>query len=355
MGPVPAVASVRRAVRQVLAELPDGALALVACSGGPDSLALAAAAAFEAPRCGRRAGALTVDHGLQQGSSRRAAALVPLLQRLGLEPVQALPVQVADGGGPEAAAREARYHALDGAATRLGAAAVLLGHTRDDQAETVLLALARGSGARSLAGMPAASGRYRRPLLGIDRASTRAACAAEDLAPWDDPHNTDLSYTRPRIRHEALPALERALGGGVAPALARTAELLRDDADALDVWARQAEQEDAERAAVGWAGGAPPVGDRDRDAAQPEAVRAGARLDVGMLAELPAAVRRRVLRRAALAAGCPAGRLAAVHVRAVEELAVSRRGRQQHGVDLPGRVHVSRQCGRLLFLSGPAS
>ncbi len=327
MGPSPAVATVRRAVRHALAELPRGALCLVACSGGPDSLALAAAAAFESPRSGRRAGAVTVDHGLQTGSTDRAGALVRTLRELGLEPVESLPVRVGSEGGPEAAAREARYRALAAAGVRHGAAAVLLGHTRDDQSETVLLGLARGSGARSLAGMRDASGIYRRPLLGVDRATTRGACAAEGLTPWDDPHNTDPAYTRVRVRRDALPALERALGGGGVPAaLARTAELLRDDADALDAWAERA----WERALVD-CGPAPSVW----------------ALDVETLRELPSAVRRRVLRRTAVAAGCPPGLLAAVHVRAAEELVTGWRG--QGGADLPGGVSVSRRYGKLLF------
>ena len=143
-------------------------------------------------------------------------------------------------GGPEAAARDARYAALDAAAERLGAAAVLLGHTRDDQAETVLLGLARGSGTRSLSGMAAVSGtggRYRRPFLLLDRQTVRQACLAQGITVWEDPHNDDPAYTRSRVRHEALPVLEKSLGKGVVEALARTAQLSRDDADALDQWA----------------------------------------------------------------------------------------------------------------------
>lgn len=326
MGPHPAVASVRWALRQALGDVPSGALALVACSGGADSLALAAATAFEAPRSGLRAGALTVDHGLQAGSAARASNVASTLRELGLDPVDIETVHVGDAGGPEAAARDARYAALDAAAERWGAAIVLLGHTRDDQAETVLLGLGRGSGARSLAGMPAVAGRYRRPLLDIDRATTRAACTAEGHVPWEDPHNADPAYARARVRHEALPALERALGGGVAAALARTAGLLHADADALDEWADEA----AGRAGLG------PV--RESGATE---------LDAEVLAALPAAVRRRVLRRASVAAGCPPGVLGAVHVHAAEQLVVSWRGQQR--VDLPGGVSVRRRGGALLF------
>ena len=320
MGPAPAVAEVRRAVRRSLREIPAGQLVVAACSGGPDSLALSAALAFEAPRSGHRAGALTVDHGLQVGSAERAAAVVAVLRGLGLEPVRALAVSVAGAGGPEAAARRARYAALADAARQCGAAAILLGHTRDDQAETVLLGLARGAGARSLAGMPPVSGHYRRPLLGTDRATTRAACAAMGLHPWEDPHNTDPAFARSRVRHDALPVLEAALGPGVAAALARSAWLLRDDADALDTWAEDAEQ---------------------------RVTRAGGGLDAAALAELPAAVRRRVLRRAAAGAGSPPGALGAVHVDALDQLLTAWRG-QRH-VDLPGGVLALRRYGTLLF------
>ncbi|MFC4533720.1 tRNA lysidine(34) synthetase TilS [Sphaerisporangium dianthi] len=322
MGPHPAVAEIRRAVRDSLAGLPQGALVLAACSGGGDSLALAACLGFAAPRLGLRAGLLTVDHGLQQGSRERAEEVVRLAGGLGLEPAEALTVTVGTAGGPEAAAREARYQALSAAAERLGAAAVLLGHTREDQAETVLLRLTRGSGTRSLAGMPASTGLYRRPLLGVARRATRAACEALGLSPWEDPHNADPAYTRVRVRHDVLPVLEAALGPGVTEALARTAGLCRDDADALDEWADE-------------------VYARLRDL--------GAGLTVTELAALPAAVRRRVIQRAALAAGAAGSSLAAVHIEQVDRLITQWRG--QRMVELPGGVEVVRRYGTLIFAS----
>ncbi|WP_248959734.1 tRNA lysidine(34) synthetase TilS [Sphaerisporangium perillae] len=322
MGPHPAVAEIRRAVRLSLADLPQGALVLVACSGGGDSLALAACLAFTAPRQGLRAGLLTVDHGLQEGSRERAEEVVGLASRFGLTPAEALTVTVGKAGGPEAAAREARYAALSPAARRLGASAVLLGHTRDDQAETVLLRLARGSGTRSLAGMPAAWGIYRRPLLGVARETTRRACEALGLAPWDDPHNADSAYARVRVRHDVLPVLEGALGPGVTEALARTAGLCRDDADALDDWA-------------------------DEVYARLRGI--GVDLTVEGLKELPAAVRRRVIQRAALAAGATASALAAVHIEQVDRLVTEWRG--QRLVELPGGVGVVRRYGTLIFAS----
>ncbi|WP_031487463.1 tRNA lysidine(34) synthetase TilS [Streptomyces bicolor] len=301
-------------------------LVLVACSGGADSMALASALAFEAPKLGIRAGAVTVDHGLQPGSDLRAEEVVLRMRELGLDPVESIAVTVGREGGPEAAARDARYAALDAAAVRHGAFAVLLGHTRDDQAETVLLGLARGSGIRSLSGMAAVSGaggRYRRPFLHIDRQTARKACMVQSLPVWDDPHNADPAYTRSRLRQEGLPALEKALGKGVVEALARTAQLSRDDADALDSWARQAE------AAV-------------RDSA--------GLLECAKLYALPPAVRRRILRRAAIEAGAPAGALFARHIEEVDRLITGWRG--QGAINLPGKVVAQRQGGRLVIRQG---
>lgn len=316
MGPDPAVAAVRLAVRGALSAIEPGDRVLVACSGGADSLALAGALAFEAARSGHLAGGVTVDHGLQEGSADRAAEVVQVMTGIGLEPAESRAVTVGASGGPEAAARAARYAALDAAAAAHRATAVLLGHTLDDQAETVLLGLARGSGPRSLAGMPGAWGIYRRPLLHLQRAVTRRACAAMGLRPWEDPHNSDPAFARARVRATIMPALEEHLGPGVAAALARTARMLREDADALDEWA----------AAV---------------------LRQDSALAVPVLAALPRAVRTRVLRRSAIAAGSPPGTLAAVHVDAVDALVTAWRG-QDH-VDLPGRVRAWRRDDRLHF------
>src|SRR5712671_3978510 len=302
MGPGVAVAEVRSAVRSCLSDLAAGDLVLVACSGGADSLALAAAAAFVAPRLGLRAGGVTVDHRLQPGSAERAGELAALMSGLGLDPAQSRAVTVPpSAAGPEAAARKARYAALDAAAGEHGAVAVLLGHTLDDQAETVLLGLARGSGGRSLAGMPERRGPYRRPLLAVRRATTAAACAELGLEPWQDPHNQDFRFARARVRHQALPALEAALGPGVAEALARTARQLRADAECLDDLAFA---ESGRLRGSGPENGAAPAG-----------------LDVGWLRALPDAIRARVLRDAAVMAGCPRGALGAGHVAGIDALA----------------------------------
>jgi tRNA(Ile)-lysidine synthase len=323
-GPPPPVADVRVAVRRELRDVgprdPAG-LVLVACSGGPDSLALAAATAFEAPRLGLRAGLLTVDHGLQPGSAAQAARVRDWAKSAGLDPAEVLTVTVDGPGGPEAAAREARYAALDAAADRLGAAAVLLGHTRDDQAETVLLAMARGAGARALGGMSPRRGRYRRPLLGVPREVAAAACTAECLPVWVDPHNADPAYARVRVR-ALLPALEDAAGPGAVAGLARTAARIRADADLLDSLAA---------------------------AVAAEVVSADG-VDAAALAAHPAPLRTRVLHSWALATGTPPGALSAVHVDALDALVAAWSG--QGPVHLPGGIVVARREGRLALLGG---
>lgn len=307
---------------------------LVACSGGPDSLALAEALAFEAPKLGLRAGAVTVDHALQAGSADQAELVRSTLLELGLDPVILITADVPGRGvgpgypGPEAAARRARYAAFDAARERSGAGAVLLGHTMDDQAETVLLGLARGSGARSIAGMAPAHGCYLRPLLGLRRDQTIAACAALGLRPWQDPQNSDPAFARTRVRSQILPLMEELIGPGVTEALARTADQLRSDADALDNLAASA----GERLLSDWR----PVRPGD-----PRSIQ------VTELADLPAAIRRRLLKRAVIAAGAPAGSVTATHIGELDALITDWHG--QRWLDLPGGVRCLRRYGRLQF------
>ncbi len=342
MGPHPAVARTRACVRRCLADLEPGDLVLAACSGGADSLALAAALAHEAPRLGLRGGGVTVDHGLQEGSAAQAARVAAGLGALGLDPVRQVRVTV-DGlpgaGGPEAAARRARYAALEQVADQAGAAAVLLGHSRDDQAETVLLGLARGSGARALAGMPARRGRFRRPVLGLSRATLREACLAQRLDPWDDPHNGDPSYARVRVRREALPALEEALGPGIAEALARSAAQLRADCEALDDIARGEAWRIQPPVPPGPSPAAPapqaqPAPGPAAQAGDEAAATILSVADIDGLAALAPAIRTRVLRQAALLAGLP-GRLA--HRRSRR-----RAGRAGDGLARPARRRPAR-------------
>ncbi|WP_296603943.1 tRNA lysidine(34) synthetase TilS [Nocardioides sp.] len=313
----PAVATVRLAVRRSLADLDPGRTVLVACSGGADSLALLAATVFEARRGGWRVLGVTVDHGLQPGSADHAAHVVEQMAALGADETVTATVRVeAAGQGPEAAARQARYAVLEQVAERFEADVVLLGHTRDDQAETVLLGLTRGSGGRSLAGMRRSFDRFVRPLLDVARDDTVTACQVEGIAFWDDPHNDDPGFTRVRVRRTVLPVLEEQLGPGIAATLARTADQLRDDMDLLD---------DVAGAAYG--------GLRD--------------LPVDGLLAQPTSIRRRVLRLAALDAGAAAAGLFHEHVLAMDALLTDWHG--QKWVDLPGHVRCRRVDGRLGF------
>ncbi|MGI8625967.1 MAG: tRNA lysidine(34) synthetase TilS [Geodermatophilaceae bacterium] len=318
-GPPAAVAAIRRAVRASISAVHHPVR--VACSGGADSLALAAAVSFVArrdgygPVCG-----LTVDHGLQPDSTERAQRTATILTDIGLEPVHILTVQVGTEGGPEAAARTARYEALQRGVWNTGGC-VALGHTRDDQAETVLLGLGRGSGPRSIAGMQTYQGVWWRPFLDLPRATTVKACQALGLPIWDDPHNHDPAYRRVRLRHEVLPLLDEVLGGGTSAALARTAALLREDLDALDALAKQ------------W---------------QTEHHATGEILPAAGLAELPAALRQRVLRLWLIGRSVP--ELGSVHLAEVGRMITDWHG--QGPLDLPGGFSLTRTSGTLTLKSG---
>lgn len=321
----PAIACCRRGVRQVLEDMPADATVVVACSGGPDSLALASATVFEGHRLGTRVIGATVDHALQSGSGEQAAQVVAQLATLGVDETVSARVTVEQSGqGPEAAARQARYAVLEEISQHFGAVSVLLGHTRDDQAETVLLGLTRGSGGRSIAGMRRAFDGFARPLLDVSRADTVTACQVEGLDYWEDPHNVDPSFLRPRVRARVLPMLETELGPGVAKTLARTADQLREDMDHLDELA---------------------------DRALAQMATTPTELPVPQLFTLPAAIRRRVLRLAALAAGAPASELFHEHVSAVDSLVTDWHG--QRWIDLPGHVKARRDGGVLVFWHAP--
>jgi tRNA(Ile)-lysidine synthase len=294
--------------------VPDVEQWCVALSGGPDSLALTAVAAVLRPTS-----ALIVDHGLQPGSAE--VANTARTQALGLGCVEAniLRVEVSGDGGPEAAARTARYRALDAARRDRP---VLLAHTLDDQAETVLLGLGRGSGARSIAGMRPHDPPWCRPLLGMRRSVTHAVCAELELTAWQDPHNTDRRFTRTRLREEVLPLLEDVLGGGVAEALARTATGLREDTDVIDALIVQAMTTS--------------IGDDG--------------LDTAMLTQLPNPVRRGVIRSWLLAGG--AMRLTDKQIRGVDTLVTAWRGQGGVAVGsaLRGQRLVAGRCGGRLTL-----
>jgi tRNA(Ile)-lysidine synthase len=317
-----ALLELRNAVRPFLENLTAGDCALVAVSGGADSLALALALIKEAPELAITLIAVTVDHQLQSGSNEQAKKVQAQLKVMGYQEVIIEKVSVVEKSGLEADARTARYTALDSIAHAYGATQIFLGHTRDDQAETVLLGLARGSGTRSLSGMATVNGKYARPFLQLTRAQTVAACQEADLQPWSDPHNLNEKFSRVRVRNKVMPVMEEEIGPGIAAALARSAAILRDDADALD------------------------------EMAQAVISRVDlSDLDCAALAELPRAIRSRILRAAIYAAGAPSGSLSADHLAAVEALITSWHG--QGEVSLPGGVKVARISGRLSLLARP--
>jgi tRNA(Ile)-lysidine synthase len=317
-----AMLELRNAVRPFLENLTAGDCALVAVSGGADSLILAFALIKEAPELAITLIAVTIDHQLQSGSGEQAKKVQLQLKAMGYQEVIIEKVSVIEQSGVEADARKARYTALDAIAHAYGATQIFLGHTRDDQAETVLLGLARGSGTRSLSGMATINGKYARPFLQLTRAQTVAACQEADLQPWNDPHNVNIKFSRVRVRNNVMPVMEDEIGPGIAAALARSAAILRDDADALD------------------------------EMAQAVISRVDlSDLDCAALAELPRAIRSRILRSAIYAAGAPSGSLSADHLAGVEALITSWHG--QGEVSLPGGVKVARISGRLSLLARP--
>ncbi len=308
----------RRAARNALAHFEPGDRILLAVSGGADSLLLAAATNLEASKVGIQLHALVVDHQLQNGSGDVAASAQKKLIGLGITEVKVAQVLVSNNsgnGGMEAAARSARYKALDDEADRIGAVAIFLGHTEDDLAETVLLGLARGSGTRSLSGMAFQVGRYVRPFLELTRAQVLVACKESEIEYWSDPHNQDLSFARVRVRNEILPKMEKEIGPGISKALARTSRILREDADALDLIA----------------------GDLFARLADP------AQIPIELIAEVPSAVRKRVIKRAIEAMGAPT--LTAEQILEVDALVGAWKG--QGPVALAGGITARRDSGRL--------
>lgn len=266
------MADVRRSVREWAQSVTPGPY-LVALSGGGDSLALAWAASIECPKLGVLAGAVIVDHQLQEDSAEVAERAAEAARELGLQPVITKQVRVGARGGLEEAARHARYQAFREAMAETGALGVLLAHTEDDQAETVLMGLARGSGPASLKGMPAQDPPFWRPLLSLPRATLRRALEDAGVSWWEDPHNTDDRFLRARVRHTVMPVVEEHLGPGVTAALARTAELFRQDADYLDLLARDVADASVEEERPGRASVAVEVLERLPDALATRVIR----------------------------------------------------------------------------------
>lgn len=307
---------IRLAVRAELSDLNAGDTVLVAVSGGADSSALAAGLLAEAKEKAIRPIAVIIDHALQANSADVAMNTKAELAKAGYTNIEIKRIKVEVTDGMEASARRARYAALNEIAESTSAVAIFLGHTKDDQAETVLLGLARGSGTRSLSGMAERIDKYRRPLLSITRSQTEAACKEVGIKYWSDPHNQSMEYARVRVREKVLPLMEAEIGPGIADALTRSARILRDDADALDQWAEEVLDE------------IDPI-----------------EMDIETLASLPRAIRSRVMRKAIYLAGAPSGSLSAEHLEPVEALVTAWKG--QGPISLPGGVTVARISGRL--------
>ena len=317
---VQSIVAIRNAVRPHLEKLEAGDKFLVGVSGGADSLALAAALLKEAEPLALTAIAITVDHQLQENSSANAERVALQLKEMGYGKVLISKVVVSTESGIEAGARDARYKAIEKSVAEEKAVKVFLGHTHNDQAETVLLGLARGSGTRSLSGMAEDNGNYCRPLLAITRDETEKACQELGITFWSDPHNFDTEFTRVRVRREVIPFLESHLDPGISKALVRSAALFRDDADALDEWAAK----EWDRLKV---------------------------LECDYLSGLPRAIRTRIIRLAAYEAGVSQGTLTAEQVGAVEALISAWRG--QGAIALSGGVKVERISGRLTLSKDP--
>jgi tRNA(Ile)-lysidine synthase len=302
----------RQAVRPYL-ENANGTV-LIGVSGGVDSMALAAATLLE--RKNLRIIPVVVDHGLQKDSEVVARDVVSRLKKLGYEEIFTNRCAVEITDGLEASARRARYKVFEQAAETYGANIFMLAHNKNDQAEGVLLGLARGSGTRSLSGMRIQNGIYVRPFLDIPRELIEEAGKEAGIEIWEDPHNENLDFKRVKVRKEVLPNLVRDLDTGVIDALARSARILGEDADALDQWAESV---------IGQ------IGKND--------------LSISELEKLPKAVRARVFRHAIYAAGAPAGSISADHLKPVEALVTAWVGQGESS--LPGGVKVSRISGRI--------
>ncbi|MEY2990308.1 MAG: tRNA lysidine(34) synthetase TilS [Actinomycetota bacterium] len=317
-------------LRHAVSECIDAGPVVVGCSGGPDSLALADAAAWAVPHIGGTVSVAVIDHGLQEDSADVASRAADACRAVGIEDIVIRRVHVGSDGGPEAAARAARREALLDIARQRGAGQILLAHTLDDQAETVFLRLSRGAGARSLSAMRACDPPWHRPFLGIPRADVHAVVRERfeplGIVPWDDPHNHDPRFARVRVRR-SLDALKGDLGPGLVANLARSAALLADDADALDAWAH---------------------GEFERIV---EGDRTSCSADTQALAELPRAVRTRVLRLMHQHLVGVNEALTFEHIQQVDALVAHWKG--QGPVALPGGTTARVEYGRLTLIIQP--
>ena len=309
------ITKARLAVRQSLANVNPGDRVIVAVSGGADSLLLAHCLVLEGQELALDIHGVVIDHQLQEGSAEIALQAKSVLTQLGIENVEIIPVTVIKKDGVEADARHARYAALEKYAKEINATAIFLGHNQDDLAESVLLGLTQGSGTKSLAGMATHDGLYIRPFLTLSRTEILTACEEAGISFWNDPHNEDERFTRVKIRKKLLPTLEAEIGPGIKEALARSARIFREDSDALDALTDEIYATLTDPTSI----------------------------EISLLAGLPIALRKRVIRRALASLG--ATRVSAEQLGWVEALVSQWHGQKE--VALPAGVTARRESGRL--------
>lgn len=314
----------QNAVQNLLKDLDPGDLVLVGCSGGADSLALVWTTSVVGKRLELKTGAVIVDHQLISESNDVAHNAKKQCEELGIEKVIIKKVEVNQTNeGLEAAARIARYEAFENVLHETNAKVILLAHTQDDQAETVLMRLTRGSGAKSLSGMSAISGKYLRPFLHLRKKIVHDSLDLIGMKAWQDPANFDNQYLRVKVRQELMPKLIEVLGEGAISSLDKTSQLLRLDNQALDELAQQFVD------------------------VQDDVKKNG--LKVKELENLPEAIRTRVLKICAVASGVHPGPFSFEHIEAIDALVKNWHG--QGNIDLPGFIQATRVDGSLRFIS----
>ena len=312
--------NLQNAVNHLLKNFEPADNILVACSGGADSLALAWTSQVVAKRLGLNLICVIIDHQLIKESAQVALEAKIKCENFGIEKVVIKQIEVKENKeGLEAAARKARYEAFEQLTIEFDAKAVLLAHTQDDQAETMLMRLTRGSGAKSLSAMKEVSGKYLRPFLHIRKFELVNALEKEGITYWQDPANTDYKFLRAKVRHELMPKLIEVLGQSAIESLDKTSDLLKEDNDALDLIAQE-----------------------NYDKLNKE-------LKVENLEEYPAAIRKRIIKIAALEAGVISGPFSYEHIEAIDALVTNWRG--QGNVDLPGFIQASRVNQTIRFIS----
>ena len=314
----------QNAVQNLLKDFEAGDSLLVGCSGGADSLALAWTALVVGKRLELKIGVIIVDHQLIPESSSVALNAKKQCEDLGIEEVIIKKVNVEQNHeGLEAAARIARYEAFENVLQETNAQVILLAHTQDDQAETVLMRLTRGSGAKSLSGMAQVSGKYLRPFLHLRKKLVHDSLDLIGLKAWQDPANTDHQFLRVKVRHELMPKIVEVLGESAISSLDKTSQLLRLDNQALEDLAQQFFESQKDVKTNG--------------------------LEISELEKLPEAIRTRVLRICAIASGVHPGPFSFEHIEAIDALVKNWHG--QGNVDLPGFIQATRVNGSLRFVA----